>query len=813
MNRGSSPGPAAPAIAIVVPAFRHPSLLAEALESAVRQEAAVPHAVVVVNDGCAFPATHEVGVAYARAHPERVLYLDGRHRGPSGARNAGVRMALAAWPSVEAVMFLDADDRLWPTHLQAAWEALQADPAAGWFFPDLATFGHRRAYGDASGAYSVLQHLADNYCAGTSLVRRRMFEAGVWFDESQHLGHEDWEFWLQGIERGFRGRHFGFPGYRYRTRPESRNEAATRQKHEIVATLHAKHPALFRPRFFVETEHRELPRYAVHLHDDDRGIFTTDPGSPARVFSADEFRERLARGLAGPEGEPLPPLLVSTTRSLLDTIVAAGVAPGVLWRLQADLSDAKVSRARIEARPDDALGLEWRPGRGDASIVMVRTADVRRGVDSRSGLLEQGGRAPGRLLALSLLADEVPPVPHDAEGALRGFLERLSPRVEAHRRPSSTRCTAFRPPPSDPLALARLVLGMQAPFPAVAHRPGPAVAFVLGEGEAGDPAWIVGALAHEARSRAWTCHLLVVGSARARVLAEHRGAFDTVTVCAGAVRADDLLSLLGPMDLVVEADSPALDDALAALKRAGVATVSLAAASNPGEAAAVLRRTLQFEGVLDGILTVSEGLRLRYAALGIPEAKLGRLRVAPGFPVPPALAASASLLRRARGEEAPLRVQVLYDPADASDRAIAAGVRAPGPGLAPVEWLLEAPSRTSTALSHSYSFADVVLVAPGWRRPLTTVAEAQRFGCVPLGCAGPGMEELIEDGGTGFLLSRVPDPAVFVRHARDRLGAIAGDRERLDLVGRRAAEVSRGRTWAGALDALAAYLPPQPPAP
>jgi glycosyltransferase involved in cell wall biosynthesis len=94
-------------VAVVIPAYRQPGLLAEAVLSALDQQGAPPTAVVVVDDGCPYPATARTAADLAAAHPGRVFVLRQPNRGLSAARNAGVGFALAAFPACRAVYFLD----------------------------------------------------------------------------------------------------------------------------------------------------------------------------------------------------------------------------------------------------------------------------------------------------------------------------------------------------------------------------------------------------------------------------------------------------------------------------------------------------------------------------------------------------------------------------------------------------------------------------------------------------------------------------------------------------------------------------------
>ena len=139
-----------PAIAVVVPIFRHSVLLSEAIESVLDQRGDAQIAIILVNDGCPHQETDRVCRDYAMAYPDRVTYLRKPNGGLSDARNHGIRHALKTWPSVEAIYMLDADNRLRPDALGNALQALRDDSAADWIYPNIDMFGLQWA-GDCGG--------------------------------------------------------------------------------------------------------------------------------------------------------------------------------------------------------------------------------------------------------------------------------------------------------------------------------------------------------------------------------------------------------------------------------------------------------------------------------------------------------------------------------------------------------------------------------------------------------------------------------------------------------------------------------------
>jgi glycosyltransferase involved in cell wall biosynthesis len=96
----------APAVSVVIATYNRAHLIAETLESILGQRFQ-DFEIIVVDDGST-DNTREVVSRYAG----RVRYIHQNNRGPSAARNSGVRQARGSW-----ISFQDSDDLSAPNHL------------------------------------------------------------------------------------------------------------------------------------------------------------------------------------------------------------------------------------------------------------------------------------------------------------------------------------------------------------------------------------------------------------------------------------------------------------------------------------------------------------------------------------------------------------------------------------------------------------------------------------------------------------------------------------------------------------------------
>lgn len=107
-------------LSIIVPAYNVERFIGSCLESILGQETQVDFEVIVVNDGST-DDTGDVIAKYARKD-NRIRVISQRNKGFSGACNTGIDQARG-----KALMFVDSDDLIAPTHVDALMTALRED--------------------------------------------------------------------------------------------------------------------------------------------------------------------------------------------------------------------------------------------------------------------------------------------------------------------------------------------------------------------------------------------------------------------------------------------------------------------------------------------------------------------------------------------------------------------------------------------------------------------------------------------------------------------------------------------------------------
>jgi hypothetical protein len=191
-----------PTVSVVMPAYNAARTIRESLES-IRSQTLSELEVIVVDDGST-DAT--ISIVEEFRGPLDITVLRQQNKGPSAARNAGIRTARGRYCS-----FLDADDLMLPQLLAKQCAVLDADPGIGIVITNISTFSEQkkdtgtRHWKFPAPEAALDRLLEENFVTTSAVMARtdRLLEAGL-FPEDRRVA-EDYELWMQLVSRSRMG--------------------------------------------------------------------------------------------------------------------------------------------------------------------------------------------------------------------------------------------------------------------------------------------------------------------------------------------------------------------------------------------------------------------------------------------------------------------------------------------------------------------------------------------------------------------------------------------------------------------------------
>lgn len=214
-----------PKVSVIVPCYNLGAYLDEAVESVLAQTFQ-DFEIVIVNDGSTDPATNRLLLDYRRPRT-RVVQSD--NRGVQAARNLAISHALGTY-----LCALDADDKLAPTFLERTTRILDDDPSVTFVSCWLRTFG-AEDWVWKQDRCDLEELLGECTVATPALVRAAAVrDAGGYDERMPYPGYEDWDLWINLVERGARGIILPEVLFYYRRRPGSLSEACTRGEQHLA---------------------------------------------------------------------------------------------------------------------------------------------------------------------------------------------------------------------------------------------------------------------------------------------------------------------------------------------------------------------------------------------------------------------------------------------------------------------------------------------------------------------------------------------------------------------------------------------------
>lgn len=860
---GATPGmsaiPDTPRVSVVIPVMGHPVLVDDAIASAAALlDRGEVGRIIVVNDGCRFAETRASLASWAAllGH-ERLTVVPQPNLGLSAARNAGIDVAMADPDGPpDAIFMLDADNRLAAGAGEAFREALNGRPDDDWFYPPFDFFGQDGHYAGET-APTALMHMLANHSEAGSLIRTRVFASGLRFAEDLREGYEDWDFFLAAAGRGFTGTPVGRPMLQYRKRPASMLAGSHELDTRLRSQLRSRHKWLFSTREVLRREAEAFPRYAITEGPGSAVLVGTDPAR-LQAWPHEGLETSILRHLSAPLHHHAPPYLVVMAEETRRTLTEAGLLRGILWNLERRFArDESCEVASVAIMTAGEIGWqEQAEGNPSPAIVVlgpriVSAAIVDGKLPARPAALRERA-VPSVLRLPNDLAAAVGSVQGDGMAApARALLAELAEsrfRESLHehwdwRDKGGARSRA------DAITAPRLVAGGGVVLPLLGT-PGARleIGFTVPIFDQGGVEKVVLQLARVLTAAGHACHLFVIGPRPAHLSLSERKLFASINFFPDPSASDwggseyfgtaetswgspaeraDLIGLLRPMDLVIDAHAPAVHKVASALRAGGTRMADhehLLEMSKYGRAYGPPMLALAYENAYDRILTCSAGLGDWLGAHGVPRDKLMPIINAPGYPMT-AEEVAASLASRV-DPHSDRTLQILYlgrlDEQKGIDRVaavfsrLAAAVESGGPrfrltvggrsvvgNAAAVDW----PAGTrilgavegAEALSRAFAAADILVLPSRYEGLPLVLLEAQRLGCVPIATDVGSVREAIRDGVTGFVV----DEDDVVETIVGRILALDADRERLARMSTAASTASR--SWEEAAAPLIAW--------
>lgn len=659
-----------PKIAVIIPIYKHSVLVAEAITCGLTQDTKIPYVIIIVNDGCKFIESDRVCRDFAQAYPQQVFYLYRSNGGLSAARNTGIEFALNTWGSIDAVYLLDADNRISPYTLERSYQTLHEDSNIGWVYPTIDMFG-KEAGGDFDyrGEYSILRHLRFNTCEAGSMIRREVFTAGCRYDESMVQGFEDWEFWWQGIEAGYIGKHLPESGFQYRKRFESMLSNSERDGKGITEYIRRKHRSLLTHQNLINWEHLEAPRYAIFLTDTRQVILTSDPTNTSVNLDLEDFQEYYHRGRLMSVRYHRSHFLVFTNSEVLTVLSQKALVHNVFWHLERMQRDTNIAYCSLSHNNQEvSLTIDknhsssnLHVGEND-HIIMTTISIMDQCLVDEQELWIHSLITPSPMPNLGQLQLNFPassqeelPIADAVYNLLSKFkiLRRTLAKLEQQ---SWDWHGNYLPGRSSMYQDARLMLDFAPVYPKLIESKQKQIGFILSILEFGGVEKVALNLAKVFKDEGWQVHLFIFGQ-KMQQLPDWAQVFDTINFYheesmnpwggesyqgtkndswSVSTEQKSAMGLLGWLDVAINFHNAAANNIMGQLRRAGVITAmslhvhDLSPWNRP---AGYGYLTLGYEHAYDLIVPCSYQMADWCHSMGIPEEKITVVHNAGGYPL------------------------------------------------------------------------------------------------------------------------------------------------------------------------------------
>lgn len=222
---------------IIIPFYNGADTLRWTIESAVRQRYD-NFEVILVDDGSTDVNVSHSASIYAAAY-KRILLIRTANHGVASARNTGAKAAVG-----DALLFLDGDDWIDKDFLQLTSAVLNDEPSVGIVSTDMHVFTEASDSVVVAAPATLAVEKSTNVIPNTSLIRRAAFDQTGGYQQSVY---EDWNLWLDILEKGWEHEVVNEPLLHYRghTASDSRITKLGREHETLMENMKRMHPKLY----------------------------------------------------------------------------------------------------------------------------------------------------------------------------------------------------------------------------------------------------------------------------------------------------------------------------------------------------------------------------------------------------------------------------------------------------------------------------------------------------------------------------------------------------------------------------------------
>lgn len=230
-------------VSVIIPMYNSSKYIVETLESII-QQTANNFEIVMVDDGSIDDCVQKAIKCLEKTDiPATILSIP--HRGPTVARNIGV-----FYSTGQFILPFDSDDIMMPEMVADFHNKLSSDTSLGFAYCDVEYFEDMQKI-RSMGDVDINNFMWENQAHACSMFRKTAWVDASGYYAKMKYGDEDWDLWLEMLEKGWKACHIPKPNFRYRWRKKSRtsklvSEHWAHMKSQLVLNHPDMYPEVYR---------------------------------------------------------------------------------------------------------------------------------------------------------------------------------------------------------------------------------------------------------------------------------------------------------------------------------------------------------------------------------------------------------------------------------------------------------------------------------------------------------------------------------------------------------------------------------------